>query len=576
MQIVDFFNLERSLQDRFVEAANGAVPPKPLAFTPARPRPRVLLWWGSCALAVASVVGVLALGFGSLESELALHGVGFAVLLALLVALAVFAALRALTLDHDRDSLPFRAGVYVFPIGVVDAQTEVVRVYRFPDLKDVARRERKVSLSFDGGVHFEFETADPALAEQLVQHVEQHRQRVSGASGPPSSRELAALDPLAETGFRSPFTPSEPRRKSSPRWLRYGWLAAVIAGALLGPLAWKGRNFVSEERLYTTARNLDSTSAYTAYLERGGKRADVREVLLPQAELREAVGKRSVAALEAFMARGPHERIKEQVQAALKQALLAELNEVAAKGSLSALVAFGREQKHHHLVQAELEKKKAELYQKAARSFAAAAQPSTPGLVGFFGRLLFYAQKHGPEVQIVFRRRMPETAQDAEKQLMQSAHYLGPDSLPSRYFRPEDWEPRERAVAEELAARLNREFPPDILIFKPGPVMPDDGSDFPKVAKPALVITHRAEMSGAFMSKKPRGVFVALGVMIRAALVIPGDDQPLNYKFSAWLPPDLKLWEQPGTTPKDVYEALGREGLSRYTKKQLAFFLKAP
>jgi hypothetical protein len=83
-------------------------------------------------------------------------------------------------------------------------------------------------------------------------------------------------------------------------------------------------------------------------------------------------------------------------------------------------------------------------------------------------------------------------------------------------------------------------------------------------------------MSGAFMSKKPRGVFVALGVMIRAAFIIPGDDQPLNFKYSAWLPPNLKVWEQPGATPKDVYEDLGREGLNRYAKKQLQFFLKAP
>jgi hypothetical protein len=576
MQTVDFFSLERSLQDRFVEAASGSVPPTPLAFTPARPRPRVLLWWAGCVLAVVATIAVLAGGFGSLESPLALLGIGFAVLLAVLVALAVFAALRALALDHDRDSLPYRAGVYLFPIGAVDAQTDVVRVYRFPDLKDVARRERKLTLTFDGNVRFDFETRDAALTEQLVQQVEQYRQRVSGESGPPSSRELAALDPLAETGFRSPFTPAEPRRKSSPRWLRFGWLEAVVAGALLGPLAWKGRNFVSEERLYTAARQLDTTKAYADYLARGGHRLDVTDVLLPQAELREAIAKRSVAALEEFMARGKHERIEEQVQQALKQALLVELGEVASKGSLTALQAFEREQKHSDLVQPEIEKKKAELYQKAARSFAAVAQPSTPGLVGFFGRLLFYAQKNGPEVQVVFRRRMPETAEDAEAQLMKSAYYLGPDSLPSRYFRPEDWEPREQAVAEELASRLNREFPPDILHFKPGPVMADDGSDFPKVKKPTLVITHRAEMSGAFMSKRPRGVFVALGVMIRAALVIPGDDQPLNYKYSAWLPPDLKRWEQPGATPKDVYEALGREGLSRYAKKQLAFFLKAP
>jgi hypothetical protein len=576
MQVVDFFSLERSLQDRFVEAANGSVPPKPMAFTRARPRPLVLAFWGASALTAVGLIALLAAGFGTLESSMALLGAVWAVVLAGLVALVVFAALRALALDHARDSLPFRAGIYLFPIGVVDAQTEVVRVYRFPDLKDVSRRERRLSLSFEGGAHFNFDTGDAALAEQLLQQVEQQRQRVSGDSGPPSSRELAGLDPLADTGFRSPFTPTEPRRKSSPRWLRFGWIEALVAGALIGPLLWKGRNLVSEERLYTAARKLDTTAAYRSYLARGGTRADVNEVLLPHAELKEAIAKGSVAALEAYMARGKHERIKQQVQVALKQALLTELSAVAAKGSLTALVAFERDQKHHDLVQDQIDARRKELYQKAAKSFAAVAQPTTPGLVGFFGRLLVYAQQHGPEVEIAFRRRMPETTKDAEGQLMRSAYYLGADSLPSRYLGLDSWEPRERAAGEEIAARLNREFPPDILQFKLAPVMADDGSDFPKVKKPTLVITHRAEMSGAFMSKHPRGVFVALGVMIRAAFIIPGDDQPLNYKYSAWLPPDLKLWEQPGTTPKDLYEHLGREGLSRYAKKQLNFFLKAP
>src|SRR3954471_6270540 len=45
MQVVDFFNLERSLQDRFVEAASGSVPPTPIAFRRARPRTGVLVWW---------------------------------------------------------------------------------------------------------------------------------------------------------------------------------------------------------------------------------------------------------------------------------------------------------------------------------------------------------------------------------------------------------------------------------------------------------------------------------------------------------------------------------------------------
>ncbi len=576
MQIVDFFNLERSLQDRFVEAANGAVPPTPIAFKAARPRAGVLGWWAICLVATVGSIALLGVGFGSLESSMALLGLPWAVALGGLVALAAFAALRALALDHDRDSLPYRAGAYVFPIGVVDAQTQVVRVYRFSELSDVTRRDKRVTLRFEGA-SFDFDTADSALAEQLVALVEQHRQRVSGDFGPPSSRELAGLDPLADTGFKSPFTPSERRRKSSPRWLRFGWLAAVLAGVVLGPLAWKGRNHLSEERLYAHARSQNDTAAYRAYLARGGERPEVRELLLPQAELREAVARDSVAALEAFLARGPQPKIEAEVQAALKKALLKELAAVSATGSLSKLEEFAKAQPHRQLIQNELGLKRAELFQKASRAFAAVAQPSTPGLVGAIGRLLFYAQKHGPEVQVVFRRRQAESSKEAEAQLQKSAYFMGPEALPSRFFRPEDWQPREADVGRELTERLNREFPAEILRFVLAPAIDDDGTDAPKLDKPTLLITHRTEMSGAFMSKLPRGAFVGIGVMVRSVLLIPGDDQqPLAFKFSAWLPPDLKLWEQPGTTPRDLYEAVAREGLSRYTKKQLQFFLKAP
>jgi len=179
------------------------------------------------------------------------------------------------------------------------------------------------------------------------------------------------------------------------------------------------------------------------------------------------------------------------------------------------------------------------------------------------------------EFRIAFRRR-PVDSKDAETQLTKSAYFISNDMRPSRYFRPEDWEKREADIGHDLEARLNREFPPDVLHFKLVPAMDDDGTDTPKVTKPTLVITHRDELSGGFMSKKPRGIFVGLGLTVRSLLQIPGDDQPLAFKYSAWLAPDLKKWEQPGTTPKDLYEALARDGFSKYEKKQLAFLLKAP
>src|SRR5258706_11463440 len=91
MQVVDFFNLERSLQDRFVEAASGSVPPTPIAFKPARPRSGVLIWWGVCLAATVSAIAALGAGFGNLSSNLALLGVPWAVALAVLLALAAFA-----------------------------------------------------------------------------------------------------------------------------------------------------------------------------------------------------------------------------------------------------------------------------------------------------------------------------------------------------------------------------------------------------------------------------------------------------------------------------------------------------
>ena len=170
-----------------------------------------------------------------------------------------------------------------------------------------------------------------------------------------------------------------------------------------------------------------------------------------------------------------------------------------------------------------------------------------------------------------------DSSKDAEAQLTKSAYFMGDEFLPSRYFSAEDWEKREADTGREIEERLNREFPPDLLRFKLVPTLADDGTDAPKVSRPTLVITHRDEFSGAFMSKKPRGAFVGLGFTVRSVLLIPGDDQPpLTFKFSAWLRPDLKKWEETGMTPKDVYDALARDGLSRYSKKQLAFLLKAP
>jgi hypothetical protein len=576
MQVIDFFRLDRSVQDRFIEAARGVVPPAPLAFQRARPNPRVFVWWAAAACATMAAGGLLSLGFGQLEAERALLSPPYMLLIGAFVACAVFCALRAVAVDQVREGLPYRAGVYVFPIGVVDAQNRALSVRRWSQLVSATQAGATVVLSFEDGARYPIELVDAGLAAQLLQSIELHRQRVSGEFGPPSSRDLAALDPLADTGFKNPLASTEPLSSRTPAALRYAPLLAIALGLVAGPLLWKLRNFLSEERIYAQARASGSSAAYRTYLARGGTRAEVAGVLLPRAELADAIARGDVSALEAFLRRTQSAEVRGEAQAALRKALLAELETVAKRGSLAGLLEFERAQPHQKLVARELELKKSELYHRAARSFASAANPQTPGLVGFFGRLLFHAQKHGPKVEIRFRRRAAESSERAEAQLQKSAYYLGPESLPSRYFRPEAWEPREAELSVQIAERLNREFQPDILHFEPAAVLDDDGKDPARVSSAALVITHRTEMSGAYMSKSPPGAFVGLGLMVRAEIVIPGDAQPLEFKHSAWLPPDLKRWEQPGTKPRDIYEGLARDGLSRFKDKYLNFLFKAP
>ena len=185
------------------------------------------------------------------------------------------------------------------------------------------------------------------------------------------------------------------------------------------------------------------------------------------------------------------------------------------------------------MVQTELDLKKKELFQKAARSVAAAAAELTGA-----GRSVWTAALLCAESRARVGHRLPsslvrvvERRRDAavEERLLH-----GPRVPALEDAGPEDWEPREADVGHELEARLNREFPPDILHFKLVPALDDDGTDAPKVSRPTFVITHRDELSGAFMSKKPRGAFAGLGFTVRSVLLIPGDNQPpLAFKFSA-------------------------------------------
>ena len=407
---------------------------------------------------------------------------------------------------------------------------------------------------------FEFETADPEIAEQLMQT---GSKTGSGYPATPyaSSRELASLEP-----WRTPA--SKARSRPASRCARVAALAtrrrlaAILAGAVRDRSP-EGRNFLSEERLYTD-RPQSGTRSYRQYLAHGA-RPDVRNVLC-HGGLQEAIAKNPFVRWKTSL-RGARASDSSPVQVALKQPCSASSMKswprTLSPSFWPRTRAADRDSSKKNRAEAR------DLYQKVARS-SPPSRTATPGC-RLFGRLLYYAQTRA-EVHIAFAG-VPTTK--TPNRARQSAYFMGPEQLPSRYFSPEDWQQREQVIGREIETRLNREFPADVLRFKLVPAFADDGTDTPKVDQPTLVITHTSQMSGAFMSKKPRGAFVGLGFTVRSAFIIPGDDQTQSLKFSAWLRPDLKRWEEPGATAKEIYELMAN-GLSRFAKKQFGAIFKVP
>src|SRR5690606_7708923 len=261
--------------------------------------------------------------------------------------------------------------------------------------------------------------------------------------------------------------------------------------------------------LYRAARAEHTLAAYREYVARGGDRSEVTEILLPRAELAEVVAKRSLPALQAFAKGREKSPIWPEIEAALRTALLTELANAERAGTRSALRAFQERYGAHALV-ADAVGRAVEAHRaRMLAQFAKVAKPRSE-VLELFRRLLVYADQHGPRVEIRFRRALGSSVERAEKQLKKSRLFAGEASLPAQYFDAEHAEPREKRVLEAFLTRLSQLFPKDVLSFEAAPALPESDEELPKVAVPTLLVTHRTEMKGAYLSRKPRATYTGI------------------------------------------------------------------
>jgi hypothetical protein len=583
MKSIEFYDLPRPVQERFVAAAQASLAPAPLAiklgsrFVGAR-------WFLASLALLAATAWYAAEGFGNLEHQGAIASSTRAVYYCVGFALSFACLMRGLTVRDRAFCLPFARATYLFPVGVVDAMSSSIHVHSLADLSAVEAQPGALRVTFKDGAIFEFPAKDQRQAEAAKEAVTEARQRLEEATRTDSVRHLAALDPLCQTNFPSPFSQDVPFKRPKALWGFALMTMALASGAALGIGVWEVRNKLSARRIADAARARGSTAGYHMYIERGGQQPEIIDVLLPRAELEEAKAQGNVAAIEQFIATHPDSRIRDEVDAALRAALLEALGKAKSEHTLAALDRFAAAHPNHAPVAGELAEARHAVYRAAAeraRSLVVAGevQKSDPG--GFMERLVAHVERHGPRVALQFRSSLGKSCETADKLVRASAYFAGHSTLPSRFFSPEAMRQREALAAAPLLAALQQLFSTEIVQFELAPALPspEPGERIPPLPEPSvptLYIDHRTELSGSTTVAKPRGMFFGAGIFFETSFAIPGDRTELAVSVPTWRAPARDVMQHKKRTVADVYEDLARRSFGMFVRRYLDRLLRTP
>lgn len=558
MRKLQFYGLPRSLQDRFIESSLGAAAPVPLLVRRFRSQAHAR-WFAGGALALVGWGVFVAYGFGELSHPLALAGPQMLAVHAAFAAVAIACFLRGQALRWEALRVPYPEGTYLFPAVVIDARRGHLVERDVGSLRAVTVRGGRLQVEFDDKASFTFDAGSAELAEKAKAAVEATREQWGRLQTEDARLERARLNPLVESGVPNPLASTIPL--SGQRFLKPATyvLITVISAAMLGWAVWWWRNTLSEKALYASATARNDVEAYHEYLTRGGRRADVVEVLLPRARLNAARAAGSVDAIRQYIAANPETRIAAEVQDALRTALLDALEGAKAQGTITALAEYEKKHPEHSLVVAELAAARSAVYRNVVAAFAKEAAPETSQIVPFVERLVKYVEKHGPRVDVRVAHQFPQRTETLDDILSKSRkYYMGQRSLPTQYFLGEHAARRQTALAERLIERLQRSFPKDVLEFRFLGPAEDVNETLPEIEVPTLTLTHAERLSGGFVGGKPKTMFLGASISVSASFEIPGQGEPFVFKWGKWTPPNVRKADEseksvPAVIP-DVYE----------------------
>lgn len=567
---VDFHALTRPTQDRFVDAVLGKDVPHVILSTPGGPKTQAP--WIALSVVCAIAIFVLQrMGYGDLSSALSVQGVPLLVVYALLGTAVVLGIVQAAAQWAKTAALPYRAGIYLFPTCVIDARRHALEVFQLVDLTSPAQPDASntFTLVFPDG-HFVFRAENKEAAEEAARTI------ASAIDIGPESIRRVDNDPLHEPKYMSPLAAQDPFERYAPFWITGRYVLAVAIGAAIGFGIWQVRNVSSDDKMFAVANQRKDVESYKAYLAHGKRHAqEVSSTLLPRAELHIAESANTVEAIQDYIKKHPGSAIQTEVDAALRKAMLDELERAKKPGTLASLNDFAKKYPEHHL-DTELKDASHAIYQAALQRVLATSASKTA--IAFFSKLVTYAETKGTKVEIRFRRKPSATLARADKAVQQNPSFNGEISYTSRYFDAAHLLPRENALGKTLVDRLNNAFPSEIVTFGNGPLLEDATDNVPTVTVPTILVTHSVDWLGiAFVSRAPHGIFVGLTYNFDVILMLPGETTPIRFKHTSIRPVPLDVLNEyskalpvGSSVEEKAYTAMNTEAFAELGTKLLA------
>ncbi|MGH8674797.1 MAG: hypothetical protein ACREVG_10845, partial [Burkholderiales bacterium] len=323
------------------------------------------------------------------------------------------------------------------------------------------------------------------------------------------------------------------RIKTVPAFFRRRAAVAAIAALVLCPLLALGRNFASDEMMFSKAKGADTEYSYGQYLDPGWRHGKEAKLAQPIAAFREAKQDATVSKMRRVLKTYPGSSVEADARAALHG-----------------------------------------LYMKTFSDFRGKASTADARMLPFMMRLLDYLEKNDmATVRVVFSPPSTGTLAQADALFQREYSRGGKIVEPiSPYFEPKSSLPREGSIVARLNTAFASIFPTDVLKLERGEQAAQPAKE------PSISIAYVVGPSGrAYSSDDNQRVFVGIDVAFGMRMRIPNDAAPFDFNLKVSPPERFGYRVERGANQAEAaYNAMAERAFDEFTSKLHGVFFRSP